>query len=688
MNHFLEFRRRAGFVFFGHSLRILAFGATLATGLAAEEKKTAETPPSESADISLEELTKMEIPVVEAASKYKQKITEAPSSVTIVTADEVKKYGHRTLADILQSVPGMYVTYDRNYSFLGVRGFNRGDYNSRVLLLVDGHRVNNSLSDGAFIGTEFILDVDLIDRVEIIRGPGSSLYGNNAFFGVINVITRRGRDMSGNGAEVSGEVASFDTYKGRATYGNKFKNGLELLLSGTIYDSAGQERLFYKEFASPGDPTVKPPIPPTSGIAENGDDDAFKSFFGTVAFHDFSVQGAFITREKGNPTAPFLTDFNDRRLRTTDDRSYVNLKYSHEFPDVVDVAVQAYYDRNDFDIVEPYIQLGGPLIKEVQVGEWWGAELQLIKRLWERHTLTFGGEYRDDFRQEQRVLNLGTGAVTSDTRRSRQSYGVYFQGDVAVLTNLHFNAGVRYDQYGDFDPALNPRLALIYNPVGQTVFKAIYGTAFRAPNFFELRRVAVGVALPPPPEPETITTYELVYEQGIGDHLRSSVAGFYNEIEDLITFNQGLLIYENLNNAEAKGVELALDGFWASGVRGRVSYTFQETKDSTTGRVLSDSPRHLGKLNLSVPLLKEKIFAGAEFLYVSPRNTEVGTVAGGYGIVNLTLFSQNLLKGLELSGGVYNLLDRRYDDPATPFHRQDVIEQNGRTFRVKLTYRF
>ena len=630
----------------------------------------------------------MEIPMVEAASKYKQKTTEAPSSVTIVTADEVKKYGHRTLADILRSVPGLYVTSDRNYSFLGVRGFNRGDYNSRVLLLVDGHRVNNSLSDGAFIGTEFILDVDLIDRVEIIRGPGSSLYGNNAFFGVINVITRRGAQMAGNGAEVSGEVASFDTYKGRATYGTKFKNGLEFLLSGTIYESAGRERLFYKEFASPGDPTVKPPIPPTSGVAENGDDDAFKSFFGSGAFHDFSLQGAFITREKGNPTAPNNTVFNDRRSRTSDGRSYVNLKYAHEFPDVLDVTAQIYYDRQDFKGGYPTLipPTNTVLFEDVQVGEWWGAELQLTKRLWERHTLTLGGEYRDDFRQDQTYIDTSTGLPTGiPIRTNRQNYGVYIQGDIAVLTNLHFNAGVRFDQYGDFDPAFNPRLALIYNPIGQTVFKAIYGTAFRAPNLFELRRAP---GAPPPPEPETITTYELVYEQGIGDHLRSSVAGFYNQIEDLITLAGTPASYQNLSGAEARGIELALDGFWTSGVRGRASYTFQETKDVSTGRVLSDSPKHLGKLNVSVPVWRDKIFAGAEFLYVSPRNTDVGTVAGGHGIVNLTLFSQNLLKGLDLSGGVYNLFDRRYEDPATPFHRQDVIEQDGRTFRVKLTYRF
>jgi len=111
----------------------------------AADSQTAVAPPQQPTEISFEELLKMEIPTVEAASKYKQKITEAPASVTIIGADEVKKYGYRTLADILRSAPGLYVSYDRNYSFLGVRGFNLGDYNNRVLLLVAGHRVNNSL---------------------------------------------------------------------------------------------------------------------------------------------------------------------------------------------------------------------------------------------------------------------------------------------------------------------------------------------------------------------------------------------------------------------------------------------------------------------------------------------------------------------------------------------------------------
>src|SRR5437867_1770977 len=109
--------------------------------------------PSDLAEKTLEELMEIQVPKVYGASKLEQKTTEAPSSVSVVTADEIKRYGYRTLAEVLQSVQGMYVSYDRNYAFLGVRGINLGDFNGRVLLLVDGHRVNSNLRDGALIET-------------------------------------------------------------------------------------------------------------------------------------------------------------------------------------------------------------------------------------------------------------------------------------------------------------------------------------------------------------------------------------------------------------------------------------------------------------------------------------------------------------------------------------------------------
>src|SRR3984885_4208945 len=180
-------------------------------------------------DLSLEELMDIKVDSVYGASGFEQKVTEAPASVTIITSEEIQRYGYRTLADILRNVRGFYVSYDRNYSYVGVRGFGLpGQYNNTIALLIDGHRLNDNIFDSALIGTEFPIDVDLIDRVEVIRGPNSSLYVASAFLGVINIITKRGQDLQG--VNVSGEVASNGTYQGRISYGKKFDNGLELLL--------------------------------------------------------------------------------------------------------------------------------------------------------------------------------------------------------------------------------------------------------------------------------------------------------------------------------------------------------------------------------------------------------------------------------------------------------------------------
>jgi outer membrane receptor for ferrienterochelin and colicin len=170
------------------------------------------------ANMSIEELMNVK---VYGASKFEQKVTNAPSFVTIVTADEIKKSGYRTLADILRSVSGFVITNDRNYTYAAVRGLGvTGDYNSRILILIDQHRINDNIYNSAFLGNDFILDVDTIERVEIIRGPGSALYGSSAFFAVINIITRKGGNVKG--LEISGSGGTSESYKGRLTYGNKF----------------------------------------------------------------------------------------------------------------------------------------------------------------------------------------------------------------------------------------------------------------------------------------------------------------------------------------------------------------------------------------------------------------------------------------------------------------------------------
>jgi len=650
------------------------------------------TTPGDLKSLSIEQLMDIEIDTVYAASKYEQKITEAPSSVSIVTAAEIKKFGYRTLADVLRSVRGFYVTNDRNYSYIGVRGFGRaGDYNSRILLLVDGHRLNDNIYDGAQIGTEFTVDVDLIDRVEIIRGPGSSLYGNNAFFAVINVITRRGGDL--NGLEVSADAASFDTYKGRLTYGGSFRNGIEALVSGSIHDSNG-DRLFFKEFDTPEN---------NNGITDHTDYDRFRSALAKLSYGGFTLGSSYSSRTKGIPTASFGADFNDRGNRTNDAWWLVDLKYEHSLGSRVDVMGRLFYDAYDYK--GDYIY-NGVVNKDLSYGRWWGGELQAALKLLDRHRLVVGSEYRDNLRQDQKNFDENPFDSFVDDRRSSSIWAGYIQDEFTILPNLILNAGVRYDYYNTFGSTVNPRLALIYAPVDGTVLKMLYGSAFRAPNVFEQFYAIPSIGQKGNPDlgPERIKTYELVYEQYIGNKIRGTVAGFYYTIDGLIVqMNDpadGLDQFRNLDRVEAMGAEVELEAKWENGFRGLASYTFQDARDSATDLTLVNSPRHLAKLNLTIPLLAEKVFLGIEEQYTSRRKTIAGNFAGSFLVTNLTLFSRELLKNLELSASLYNLFDKRYGDPGGSEHVQDperfknpaqpldIIEQDGRTFRVKLTYKF
>jgi len=637
-------------------------------------------------EMSLESLMSVS---VYSASKYEQKATEAPSSVSVVTADEIRKYGYRTLADILRSLRSFYITYDRNYTFIGVRGFAPpGDLNTRLLLMVDGHRINDGIFDTAAVGTEFLLDVDLIDRVEVIRGPSSSLYGSNAFFGVINVITRRGKDLKG--IEASGEAGSFETFKGRATYGNRFGNGLEVLLSGTVFRSEGQD-LFFPGFNDPAT---------NNGIAEKKDGDKFHSFFSSLAYRDFTLQAAYISREKTIPTGSYGTVFNDPRNRTVDDRYYADLKYDRNFDEKTSFTGRVFYDwygyRGDYVFSDNAINPVPPFLfvnKDDTRNAWWGTEAKLTRRMLKTHRLTAGVEYRDYFRQEQKNFDADPFSSRLDDKRSTRVWAIYLQDEFEIAKGLILNAGVRHDQYSTFGGTTNPRVALIYNPRPKTTLKLLYGKAFRAPNVFEMFYTDGGFTQKTNPSlhPEKIETVEGVVEQSIGDHLRFLAAGYSYKITDLITQETDpvdtLLVYNNTPAVHARGMETELNGRWANGLQGRAGYTYQETKDDHGGRLVN-SPRHLDKLNLIAPLMADKVFAGGETQYVSKRTSLHGATARAYYVVNLTLFGRDLVRGLDGSAGVYNLLDYRYGDPTGNKTPEDILPQDGRSFRAKLTYRF
>lgn len=646
-----------------------------------------ESPPVDLTEMSLENLMEIKIATVYGASKYEQKVTEAPSSVSIIMADDIKKYGYRTLADLLRSVRSFYIINDRNYSYAGVRGFGRpGDYNSRILLLVDGHRTNDNIYDSAFIGTEGIIDADLIDRVEVIRGPGSSLYGSNAFFAVVNIITRRGRDVQG--VEASGEAASYTTYKGRVSYGKQYQNGLDMIVSGTGYDSKGQD-LYYREL----DPAFSTdPRATNSGVAEHADYDRFNSFFTKASYRDMIFTGAYSSRTKGIPTGAYGVDYNVAGNKTTDARGYGDIKYEHGIGSQTDLTARVYYDS--YAYTGDYLY-SGVLNKDEAYGSWWGGELRLTTHVFDVHRIVAGAEYQDNLRQDQRNYDEAPYASYLDDKRASRRTACYAQDEIALTKHVIANVGARYDHYDTFGGTMNPRLAVIYNPLSTSSIKFLYGTAFRAPNVFEQYYSALTSVPPevanPDLKPEKIATYELVYEQYIGESFRGTAEGFYYEIKDLInltTNTAGDLQYENIAGSRTKGFELELEKKWTNGVNGRISYSIQRSIDTTTGEILTNSPEQLAKLNITVPIVSSRVFAGIEEQYTSRRKTVQGNYASEFFITNVTLFSRQLIDRLELSVSVYNLFDKRYGDPVSDEHPQDIIEQDGRNYRAKLTYRF
>ncbi len=605
-----------------------------------------------------------DIPSVFSASKYEQKVTEAPARINIVTAKEIETYGYQNLADILRSVPGFYTSYDRNYSYTGVRGFGiPGDYDTRILTLVDGHRVNENVYDSLSTMRGFVLDVDLIERVEIVRGPASSLYGSNAFFGVVNVITKSGRDIQGT--EISAAGGSYETYQGRISYGDKFSNGLEMLLSGTYYESAGQHELYYPEFDDPAT---------NNGIAVNADDRIIPSFFAKLSHGGFTLTGAYAEVEKGIPTAPYETVFNDSRTGTRDERSYLDLSYQGILDSGTEVSGRVFYDYYDYsgDWVYDYSDAGDlsdlSLFTDEAQGEWWGAEAQVSKTLFEHHRFTLGAEYRNSVRQD--LSEYDDFDVYMDSSTDNYTWGVFLQDEFQIKSNLILNLGVRYDEFDSAGSTVNPRAALIWSPLEATTLKLLYGSAYRAPNAYELyyhdgdvSQKAAGTL-----ESETIDTYEFIVEQRLHSSLNLVASLYRNEIEDLITLDtdpaDDLLVFVNQGDSKARGAELELYGNWSDGWSGSVSYTYQDAEDAM-GVWLVNSPRNLAKLNVIAPLLSNKLSAGLEMQYESERKTITGNETSSFVVTNLTLFNQDWIDGLQASISVYNLFDETYSNPGS-----------------------
>ena len=306
--------------------------------------------------------------------------------------------------------------------------------------------------------------------------------------------------------------------------------------------------------------------------------------------------------------------------------------------------------------------------------------------------MTLGTEFRQDLRQHQINYDIQPYSLYLDDRRSAWLAAFYVQDEYAIRKRLSFVAGLRSDWHKKYETTLSPRLGIVVQAGANADLKATYSWAFRAPNSFEtFYSVSISNTANPLLKPEKIRNWELEVDRRFGKAYRFSAAGFLNRIDDLIDPGidpvTGNPIYLNSAPIQNKGIEWEFGGKWANGVEGSFSHTMQTSRNVATGDVLTNSPKQLGKANLSIPLIQRKFLASVDAQYISRRRTVAQTDLGGYAVVNLSFFSRKLTENFDISGGLYNVFDKQYAESGGLEHVQSAIPQDGRSFRIKLTYR-
>jgi outer membrane receptor protein involved in Fe transport len=153
-----------------------------------------------------------------------------------------------------------------------------------------------------------------------------------------------------------------------------------------------------------------------------------------------------------------------------------------------------------------------------------------------------------------------------------------------------------------------------------------------------------------------------------------------------IVDSEGLLVFRNLDSAASRGVEVEFEGKWRAGIVSRMSYSYQHARNLVTGEPLVNSARQLATANVTLPLVRRQLLAGMDLHYVTRVETLNGSFTRSFVVPNLTLTTREVRSGLRLAASVYNLFDNAYGYPGGDEHRQNIIYQDGRTFRVGLTY--
>jgi len=615
----------------------------------------------------IEELINIKVETVSSASKVEEKIYQAPGTVTVFNRYQIEAFGCRTLADILSLIRGIYITYDYNYHYAGIRGLYKvGDYDSRILLLIDGHHINDNIFDQAFIGTDFILDVDLIDRVEVIRGPLSSLYGGNAVFGIINIITRNIESQ-----EFSISYGSNDTYKMRTTFSHKSDETINFMASATYYTSLGVD-LYFKELEARG-----------YGDGRNyiGDYDRYPSFFAKAIAGELIVFGGYIGRTKGIPTGAWDTIYNDKRNRSIDKRGFFEIKYDKELTKGYNLMLRGYYDSYEYEGYYIYLD---DTQREIDRGSLVGSEVKFgIDR--SGYKLNIGFEFKDNFMQNMFVYDEIDGDIMN-LKHSSISAGTYLGFIYNLTDTLRLNLSTRYDYFEFYNDALSSRVSLSYNVTEKSVVKLIGGNSYRPPNIFEMYYNDGSLTQKSPEhlDPEMLYQGEAIFIHRFYDDFSLELSFFYSIIDNLIGLEidpfDNLIVAKNVESTEITGVESRLVYSTPQGEMVSLNYDYSYSLQD----IQNSFPDHMVKFRAAYPVYKGKFIPALSVNFMSGVRTISANTLDSVLLCNLNMIYRGILDHFDFSFGIYNLLNQTYYVPASVEHDMDAIIQDGISFWIKL----
>lgn len=649
-------------------IRTLGLAVVLACWMAAQDS-------SEPVEGSPESVLFAPLPAVEAATLHTQTLEEAPANVTVISAEEIRTYGWRTLGEALAAVRGFYLTYDRGYEYAGVSSFSLpGDYTTRLLVMVNGHYMtDNVYSSNGFFGQDFDLDMDLVKRIEIVRGATSALYGSNGVFATINIVTKS--PVEAKSLRASTETGSFGEKKLEVSSGVQLGGGANLTVSASAFNNTGQSLYF-----------------PGLGWAENADGERGYHTFASLVWRHWTFTGLAGSRLKQVPTGWFGTVLGDPGNHIVDSRGFFEAAYARDLSAICKFRWRIYYDQYRYRARYDYALDGGVEdYRDLTNGDWVGSQLAYDFAIPHVGVLTVGGEVNADIRALQQYYEESPepmGILSVD--HPDVSYGVFAQQQWQMSAAWTGYFGVRFDDSRLHPSFVSPRAALVYRESLRTTYKLLYGRAFRNPNAYESSyndgMTEIGN---PSLRPERTQTYEADVEHKLGEHWKSLVNAYYYQLNDLIqavVTPAGFLQYQNAVDGHADGASAELSGKPASWMETTGSLTFEHAVLDNQPWI-ANSPSWIAKFRAAAPLAHDRLWAAAAMQYLSTRRTVAGEIVPSVWLTDLTFTTRKLHPDFDIQFGVRNLLNRVYYDPAGVDLPEQMLQQDGRSIFLKLILR-